>query len=384
MTLLQLEKIGYQLILGNTYHLGNRPGISVLRQFSGLHTFMGWKKNILTDSGGFQMVSLLKLAQITEVGVEFLSPVDNSKQLLTPEMSMAIQNCIGADIMMALDDVIPATLDDHNRVKEATSRTTRWLDRCIQGHKRPLEQNLFAIVQGGLNETLRLQSLRDLKERNLPGYAIGGLSGGEEKDKFWRIVELCTRRVDSTGLPENKPRYLMGVGYPLDMIVSVAFGVDMFDCVYPARTARFGTAIVPEGTLRLKQNRYAYDNRVLQKDCPCAACKEYTRSYLHKSLDKKALGIRLLTLHNMTYMYRFFQDIRRSIATNTFSQYVVKFLKAQYHSNLIVKYLDCDSCKDKDTSQESCLDEVDRQPPHWVRCALQVAGISLDNLYAWE
>ncbi|GJP49967.1 hypothetical protein CLOM_g9122 [Closterium sp. NIES-68] len=208
---------------------------------------MDWPRGLLTDSGGFQMVSLLHLADITERGVEFQSPVDGSRMLLTPEESIAIQvnlqatptqlpgaqNKIGADIIMALDDVV-SSLVSGPRIEEATHRTLRWMDRCMQAHSRPHDQNLFGIVQGGLDPTLRDICLKGLIQRDLPGYAIGGLAGGEDKDAFWRVVAQCT-----AALPANKPRYVMGVGYPLDIVVCSALGADMYDCVYPTRTARF-------------------------------------------------------------------------------------------------------------------------------------------------
>lgn len=202
----QMEELGCQVILGNTYHLGMRPGEEVMRKVGGLHRFMNWNRGLLTDSGGFQMVSLLKLARITEEGVHFSSPHDGSPMMLTPEKSMEIQNAIGADIMMQLDDVVH-TLTTEERVKEAMGRSVRWLDRCIEAHARPTEQNLFCIIQGGLNEELRLKCIKEMVKRDTPGIAIGGLSGGEEKDKFWRIVAFCTKH-----LPRNKPIYCMGIG----------------------------------------------------------------------------------------------------------------------------------------------------------------------------
>ncbi|XP_078441281.1 uncharacterized protein LOC144711223 isoform X2 [Wolffia australiana] len=236
----QLEDIGCQIILGNTYHLALRPTAELLDDMGGLHKFMNWDRALLTDSGGFQMVSLLHLADITEKGVTFQSPADGQPMLLTPEESIQIQNKIGADIIMALDDVVKTTITGP-RVEEAMYRTLRWIDRCIAAHQRPHDQNLFGIVQGGLDPVLRDICVKGLVERNLPGYAIGGLSGGEDKDSFWRVVAQCT-----AALPEDKPRYVMGVGYPLDIVVCSALGADMYDCVYPTRTARFGTALVPE------------------------------------------------------------------------------------------------------------------------------------------
>ncbi|ETV99775.1 queuine tRNA-ribosyltransferase, variant [Aphanomyces invadans] len=260
-----LPPIDCKILLANTYHLALRPGTELLKDVGGLHDFMGWQRNILTDSGGFQMVSLLELAQITEVGVEFQSPVDGTTMLLTPEMSITHQNNIGADIIMALDDVAPSTIQDDARFLEATERTLRWIDRCIAAHKRPESQNLFGIVQGGLDTKpggLRERCIQGLIDRNLPGYAIGGLAGGEDKTSFWTVVALCAER-----LPANKPRYLMGVGYPVDLVVCSALGVDMFDCVYPTRTGRFGTAITPKVFRRWNGTGSSMPAATLCRDC---------------------------------------------------------------------------------------------------------------------
>lgn len=227
----QLHNVRCQIILGNTYHLGMRPGIEVLRQAGGLHKFMGWSRGLLTDSGGFQMVSLLQLAEINEQGVKFESPFDGSEKLLTPEHSIEIQNSIGADIMMQLDDVVKTTTTGP-RVEEAMHRTIRWLDRCLAAHSRDTDQSVFPIVQGGLDDELRRQCAAGLLEREVRGYAVGGLSGGESKAEFCRTVSLCTDL-----LPKAKPRYLMGVGFAADLVVCVALGIDMFDCVFPTRTA---------------------------------------------------------------------------------------------------------------------------------------------------
>ncbi|GBP41091.1 Queuine tRNA-ribosyltransferase catalytic subunit [Eumeta japonica] len=228
----QLKDLNCGIILGNTYHLGNRPGTDVLKKAGGLHKFMAWDRGLLTDSGGFQMVSLLKLAEITEEGVKFKSPYDDSEIMLTPEKSIEIQNCIGADIIMQLDDVVETTFKDESRIKQATERTSRWLDRCLKAHKRPEEQSIFPIVQGSLNPKLREQSANEHMSKDVNGFAIGGLSGGEAKDDFWPMVSLSTDILD-----KRRPRYLMGVGVAIDLVICVALGVDMFDCVFPTRTA---------------------------------------------------------------------------------------------------------------------------------------------------
>ena len=281
---LQVPPLDCEVLLANTYHLGDRPGGDVLEHFGGLHTFMAWPRNLLTDSGGFQMVSLLALAEITEAGVTFASPVDGSKMLLTPEMSMHLQNQIGADIMMALDDVVDSKTVNDARFREACHRTLRWIDRCIAAHGRAAEQNLFGIAQGGLDVSpggLRDVCLAGLvaRDAHLPGYAIGGLAGGEDKAHFWRVVAHGTAR-----LPPSKPRYLMGVGYPLDIVVCTALGIDMYDCVYPTRTGRFGTALVHAGLIKLKAAAAADDCGPIDATCACHVCARYSRSHINLML----------------------------------------------------------------------------------------------------
>ncbi|CAD7965599.1 unnamed protein product [Amoebophrya sp. A25] len=335
----EVKALGPQIILGNTYHLANRPNCDRLRKCGGLHNFMQWDRNILTDSGGFQMVSLLKLASINEQGVEFEDPKNpGSMMLLTPEESIRSQNAIGSDIMMQLDDVVSSCEPDKKRVEEATHRTTRWLDRCIAAHANPERQNLFAIVQGGLHEDLRKISLADLKARgdHCPGYAIGGLSGGESKHEFWQVVAQCTDE-EKDGLPKLKPRYCMGVGYMLDIVVCVALGVDMFDCVYPCRTARFGTALTRQGQLRLSSAaRFENDFGVIEEGCDCYTCAQakYSRSYLSQIVAKNdksnPVGATLLTIHNVRFMMRLMSDMRKAILEGKFSEWVVRFLQTLY------------------------------------------------------
>ncbi|KAH9756450.1 Queuine tRNA-ribosyltransferase catalytic subunit 1 [Citrus sinensis] len=325
----QLEEIGCQIILGNTYHLALRPTSELIDELGGLHKFMNWPRALLTDSGGFQMVSLLHLADITEKGVTFQSPVDGKPMLLTPEESIQIQNRIGADIIMALDDVVRTTITGP-RIEEAMYRTLRWVDRCIAAHKRPHEQNLFGIVQGGLDPVLR--------------YAIGGLAGGEDKDSFWRVVAQCT-----AALPEDKPRYVMGVGYPLDIVVCSALGADMYDCVYPTRTARFGTALVPEGVLKLKHNAMVNDTRPIDPTCACMVCKNYTRAYIHCLVTKDAMGSQLLSYHNLYYMLQLSRNLHSSIVEGRF---VCDFLQKMFPKGDV---------------------------PEWVCNAMDVAGIDISS-----
>eukprot|EP01129_Flabellula_baltica_P009513 TRINITY_DN3897_c0_g1_i2.p1 TRINITY_DN3897_c0_g1~~TRINITY_DN3897_c0_g1_i2.p1 ORF type:complete len:365 (+),score=67.93 TRINITY_DN3897_c0_g1_i2:281-1375(+) len=305
----QIERTGATIILGNTYHLGHRPGPEIIDEMGGLHNFMDWDRNLLTDSGGFQMVSLSKLSEVTEEGVLFQSPHDGSELLLKPEMSIHIQNKIGADIIMALDDVV-SSITTGPRVEEAMHRTIRWIDRCIEAHEKPHCQNLFAIVQGGLEPDLRKQCAEALIERNTPGYAIGGLSGGESKDKFWRVVSQCTSL-----LPKNKPRYLMGVGYPVDLVTCVALGVDMFDCVYPTRTARFGTALVSGGLLNTNGKQYEFDFTPLEENCDCFACQSYTRSFFYANTGTELAG-QLISIHNIRYLLKYLNTNNSNISAS--------------------------------------------------------------------
>ncbi|KAF9580271.1 hypothetical protein BGW38_003151 [Lunasporangiospora selenospora] len=317
----QVEGLGCQIMLNNTYHLGLRPGQELLDTCGGAHKFQGWNRNLLTDSGGFQMVSLLKLAEITEDGVQFESPHDGSLMLLTPEHSMSLQNSIGADIMMQLDDVV-SSLTTGPRVEEAMWRSIRWLDRCIKAHSKPESQNLFAIIQGGLDPELRKKCIEEMVKRDTPGYAIGGLSGGEEKDKFWRVVTLCTDQ-----MPREKPIYCMGVGYAEDLVVCVALGVDMFDCVFPTRTARFGNALTSTGTLGLRQSKFKDDFGPIEEGCDCITCKTYTRSYLHTIVTRETVGCHLVSIHNTSYQLRLMRQIRESIIEDRFPQFIHKFFK---------------------------------------------------------
>ncbi|KAL9254503.1 Queuine tRNA-ribosyltransferase catalytic subunit 1-like protein [Drosera capensis] len=356
LTTPQLEEIGCQIILGNTYHLELHPTSSLIDELGGLHKFMNWPRAMLTDSGGFQMVSLLHLANITEQGVTFQSPVDGTPMLLTPEESIEIQNRIGADIIMALDDVVKTTTTGP-RVEEAMKRTLRWIDRCISAHKRPKEQNLFGIVQGGLDPSLRDKCVKGLVERNLPGYAIGGLAGGESKDAFWRIVAQCT-----AALPENKPRYVMGVGYPLDIVVCSALGADMYDCVYPTRTARFGTALIPEGVLKLKHNAMATDTQPIDPSCTCMVCKKYTRAYIHSLVTKDAMGSQLVSYHNLHFMMNLSRSLHSSILEGWFPEFVCKFLQTMFPEGDVPGWV-CDAMEVAGIDISSCCNSSSKKRP---------------------
>ena len=288
---------------------------------------MAWPHSLLTDSGGFQMVSLLALARIGEEGVEFASPVDGVPMLLTPEKSVHIQNLLGADVIMALDDVC-STVDERSaRFVEATHRTVRWIDRCIAAHTRPHQQALYGIVQGGVSPELRALCLEEMMRRDawLPGYAIGGLAGGESKDAFWRVILQCC-----TALPKDKPRYAMGVGYPLDLLVCVALGVDQFDCVWPCRTARFGSAIVATGVINLRRAQHQRELIPIDSACTCTTCTHYTRAFLSTLVAKTALGCHLLTIHNLHYMRQHMDAMRDAILRGAFPDFVRQYLRQRW------------------------------------------------------
>lgn len=312
------------------------------------HKLQGWNHNILTDSGGlvlltnicnssdtslmrsFQMVSLLKLAKITEEGVRFLSPHDGSPMLLTPEHSIDLQNSIGSDIMMQLDDVIQTTSPDAARMREAMYRSIRWLDRCIAAHKKPNTQNLFCIIQGGLDLDMRRECCQEMVKRDTPGVAVGGLSGGEAKADFCKVVDACTDL-----LPELKPRYVMGIGYPEDIVVAVALGADMFDCVWPTRTARFGNAITKHGVLNLKHAKYSMDFGPVDEDCRCKICRGrdqdgglgVSRAYIHHLAAKETVGAHLLTMHNVHWMLNLMKRARQAIIEDRYPAFASEFFK---------------------------------------------------------
>ncbi|XP_021028505.1 queuine tRNA-ribosyltransferase catalytic subunit 1 [Mus caroli] len=321
----QLDTLGCRICLGNTYHLGLRPGPELIRKAQGLHGFMNWPHNLLTDSGGFQMVSLFSLSEVTEEGVHFRSPYDGEETLLSPERSVEIQNALGSDIIMQLDHVVSSTVTGP-LVEEAMHRSVRWLDRCIAAHKHQDKQNLFAIIQGGLNADLRTTCLKEMTKRDVPGFAIGGLSGGESKAQFWKMVALSTSM-----LPKDKPRYLMGVGYATDLVVCVALGCDMFDCVYPTRTARFGSALVPTGNLQLKKKQYAKDFSPINPECPCPTCQTHSRAFLHALLHSdNTTALHHLTVHNIAYQLQLLSAVRSSILEQRFPDFVRNFMRTMY------------------------------------------------------
>lgn len=277
------------------------------------------------------MVSLLNLATITEQGVEFLSPHDGSPMLLTPEHSISLQNTIGSDIMMQLDDVLVTTSPDKARMREAMERSVRWLDRCIMAHKNPDRQNLFCIIQGGLDLDMRRECAKEMIARDTPGVAIGGLSGGEAKADYCRVVEACTAL-----LPDLKPRYVMGIGYPEDLVVSVALGADMFDCVWPTRTARFGNAITKNGMLNMRNQKFATDFGPIEDGCGCMCCRTgeggmgITRAFVHHNASKETVSAHLLTIHNVWYQLNLMREIRQAVVEDQFPAYVRQFFANLY------------------------------------------------------
>lgn len=308
MTPEELKEIGSQIILSNTYHLYLRPGHELVKKAGGLHKFMHWDKPILTDSGGFQVFSLGPLRKISEEGVEFRSHLDGSKHFLTPEKAMEIQNALGSDIMMAFDECAPYPAS-REYVKNSLERTTRWLERCKEAHKNPEKQALFGIIQGGMYKDLREQSAKEITAIDLPGYAIGGLSVGEPKPMMYDILEHTT-----PFMPVDKPRYLMGVGSPDDLIEGVIRGVDMFDCVLPTRIARNGTAMTSQGKVVVRNATYAEDFTPLDPECDCYTCRNYTKAYIrHLIKTNEILGARLITTHNLHFLLKLMENIRQAI-----------------------------------------------------------------------
>lgn len=310
------------IILSNTYHLYLRPGHELVKKAGGLHKFMNWDRNILTDSGGFQVFSLGDLRKITEEGVEFRSHLDGSKHFISPEKSMEIQNALGSDIMMAFDECA-AYDSSYQYVKNSMERTTRWAKRCKDYHTNVENQALFGIVQGGFFKDLREKSAKDLIELDFPGYAIGGISVGEPKKDFLEILEHTTPL-----LPEDKPRYLMGVGSPDYLIEAAINGVDMCDCVLPTRIARNGTAFTRNGKVVVRNAEYAEDFNKLDEECDCYTCRNYTRSYIrHLIKCKEVLGARLLSIHNLRFLTKLMEDIREAIKEEKLLEFRDEFYK---------------------------------------------------------
>jgi len=323
----ELKDLNAQIILSNTYHLFLRPGSDIVKEAGGLHKFMNWDRPILTDSGGFQVFSLSDLRKITEEGVYFRNHLSGERLFLGPEQSIEIQNALGADIIMAFDECPPYPAE-RDYVKKSLERTTRWAERSLQAHSRPDDQALFGIVQGGMYRDLREQSVQELTELDLPGYAIGGLSVGEPKEIMNEVLEYTTPL-----LPVNKPRYLMGVGDPESLFAGVIRGVDMFDCVLPTRIARNGTTMTSSGRLVVRNAQYAKDFSPLDHNCDCYTCKNYSRAYIRHLLKADEIfGLRLTSYHNLYFLVNLMKNIRQAIQEDRLLEYQEEFF-AQYRVN---------------------------------------------------
>jgi len=326
MSPLELNEIGAEIILGNTFHLWLRPGLDVVNAHEGLHRFIGWDKPILTDSGGFQVFSLGDLRKITEDGVTFASPVNGDKLFLSPEISMQIQRTLNSDIVMQFDECTPYEIEGrpatHEEAAKSMRMSLRWAKRSRDEFERLANPNaLFGIVQGGMFEDLRDESLAGLSELDFHGFAIGGLSVGEPKEDMMRVLEHVAPR-----LPANKPHYLMGVGTPEDLVAGVAAGVDMFDCVMPTRNARNGWLFTRFGDVKIKNAAHRNDPRPLDESCACYTCRNFSRAYLHH-LHRvgEILGARLNTIHNLHYYLQLMREVRESIEQHRFSDFRRQF-----------------------------------------------------------
>ena len=316
------EEVKAQIILSNTYHLYLRPGNKIVKEAGGLHNFMKWDRPILTDCGGFQVFSLSELRTITEEGVEFKSHLDGSKHMFSPEKVMEIENDLGADIIMSFDECCPYP-STHEYTKQSMERTTRWAKRCKEAHARPDEQGLFGIIQGGFYEDLRDKSLKDLIELDFPGYAIGGISVGELKEEFLKMLKYTAPK-----MPKDKPRYLMGVGTPDYLIEAAIAGIDMCDCVLPTRIARNGTAMTGNGKVVVRNATYERDWGPLDPECDCYTCKNYSRAYIrHLVKANEILGIRLLSIHNLRFLTNLMERVKIEIEHDNLLSFKTEFYK---------------------------------------------------------
>ncbi|MGC6418869.1 MAG: tRNA guanosine(34) transglycosylase Tgt [Bradymonadia bacterium] len=317
LTASEVEAVGAQIILGNTYHLAVRPGIETVRALGGMHEMYNWSRSILTDSGGFQVLSLAQLRKISEEGVAFRSHIDGSLLKLTPEHAIEIQEAIGSDIMMCLDH-LPATTAPRKEVEDAMARTTRWAKRCLAARRRS-ERAVFAIIQGGTEFDLRTRHIEELCGEGFDGFAIGGLSVGESiPDMYATLAHTAPQ------MPKDKPRYLMGVGRPADLIEGVARGVDMFDCVMPTRNARKGGLFVDQGRqkMNIRNARFKQDTKPIDEHCDCYTCSNYSRGYLrHLLYANEILAHRLLSIHNLRVYLKLMEDIRKSLRENRFGEF---------------------------------------------------------------
>jgi queuine tRNA-ribosyltransferase len=331
-----LQSLGFRLILNNAYHLYLRPGHKIVADMGGLHTFTGWPGAILTDSGGFQIFSLAKLCEITDEGVTFQSHIDGSTHFITPEKAIEIEEALGADIVMVLDQCV-ALPADQEMIRESVRRTQLWAERC-QASRRRTDQAMFGIVQGGLEADLRVASARELVGVGFDGYAIGGLSVGEGKPDMYAMLDVTVPE-----LPEKKPRYLMGVGHPEDLLEGVARGIDLFDCVVPSRHGRTGSLFTTTGRVVIKQAQYAEDERPIDPDCACPVCRRYSRAYLHHLfMVKEMLGARLNTIHNLWYFSDFMRRIREALAEGTFPELREAFYRNHSRQAAMAGFTGCE------------------------------------------
>lgn len=322
MTPEEVRDLGAQIILSNTYHLYLRPGHELIKEAGGLHKFMNWHGPILTDSGGFQVFSLGNLRKIMEEGVEFKSHIDGSTHFISPEKSIEIQNALGSDIIMCFDECTPYPCS-YEYAKESMERTTRWAKRCKEYHKNWDKQGLFGIVQGSMFRDLREQSAKDLVDLDFPGYAIGGLSVGEPTELMCEVLDYTTPL-----LPKNKPRYLMGVGTPDYLFEAVIRGVDMADCVLPTRVARNGTVLTSHGKLVIRNAKYSKDFSKLDPECDCYTCTNYSRAYIRHLFNvNEILGARLTTIHNLYFLIKLMENIRKAIKEDRLLEYKDEFYK---------------------------------------------------------
>ena len=316
------NEVNAEIILSNTYHLYMRPGHNLIKEAGGLHKFMNWDRPILTDSGGFQVFSLSSLRKITEEGVNFSSHLDGSKHLFTPEKVMEIEEALGADIAMCFDECCPYP-SSYEYTKSSMERTTRWAKRCIEAHKNIEKQSLFGIIQGGFFKDLREKSAKDLIELDFPGYAIGGISVGEPKEAFLDILNYTAPL-----MPEDKPRYLMGVGSPDYLIEATMAGIDMCDCVLPTRIARHGTAMTSHGKIVVRNATYEKDFSPLDPECDCYTCRNYTRAYLrHLIKANEILGFRLLSIHNLYFLTNLMDRVKIEIENDNLLAFRDEFYK---------------------------------------------------------
>ncbi len=319
----ELTEIGFEMVLSNTFHLWLRPGLDVIERFGGLHRFMGWDKPILTDSGGFQVFSLGKLRKITEEGVKFASPINGDKLFLTPEISMQIQRTLNSDIVMIFDECTPYPATEREAA-DSMRMSLRWAERSKAAHAGN-PNALYGIVQGGMFEGLRDESARDLIGMDFDGYAIGGLSVGEPKEDMKRILAHTAPQ-----LPADKPRYLMGVGTPSDLVAAVAQGIDQFDCVLPTRNARHGILFTRRGEMRIRNARWKLDTAPIDDECDCHTCRHFSRAYVHHLIRAgEILGARLATLHNLHYYHRLMAEMRAAIEAGLFADFSVRFHEEQ-------------------------------------------------------